>query len=89
MHFAASHEGFSLLSPFYRFIVFRFPPLSSFSPSLSLSLSSFSFYRSSRPRSPLALTFFRGRRQLPQVGEVRRPPSRGLGVGCSLGLCRE
>ena len=54
---------------------FPFLPLSRFSPSLSfsLSLSSFSLYRSPRSRSPLALTFFRGRRQLPQAGEVRRP----------------
>ena len=40
---------------------------------LSLSLSSFSLHRPSRPRSPFALTFLRGRRQLPQAGEVRRP----------------
>ena len=61
MHFAASHDGFWLLSPFYRFIVFRFSPLSSFSlfPALSFFALSFSLYifvlfiyRSSRPRPP-------------------------------------
>ena len=33
------------------------------------------------------LFFFkkRGRRQLPQAGEVRRPPPVGPGVGCALG----
>ena len=41
--------------------------------SLSLSLSSFPLYRYSRHCSPFALTRFRGRRQLPQAGEVRRP----------------
>ena len=41
MHFAASHDGFSLLSPFYRFIVFFvFPRFLVFRPLfLSLSLS--------------------------------------------------
>ena len=55
--------------PLSRFSVF--PAFSFFA--LSFSLSSFSLYRSSRSRSPFALTFFRGRRQLPQAGEVRRP----------------
>ena len=39
MYFAPSHDGFWLLSPFYRFLVFRFSPLSRVSPSLSLSRS--------------------------------------------------
>ena len=55
-----------------------FPALSFFALSFSLSIFVLFIYRSSRPRSPLALAFFRGRRQLPQAGEVRRP----LGPAC-------
>ena len=65
----------------------------SLSLSLSLSLSSFplsGLSRSSRFRSPLALTLFRGRRQLPQAGEVRRPRGpawRACGWRQSSGSC--
>ena len=45
-----------------------------------LFLSSFSLHRSSRPRSPFCADFFRGRRQLPQAGEVRRPRTGPCGV---------
>ena len=75
MHFVPSRDGLNV--PSFDAGYFFFPPLLSLDPlvfiSLSLSLSSFSLHRPSRPRSPFALTFLRGRRQLPQAGEVRRP----------------
>ncbi len=78
---------------FAQWFLFPFPflPLSSFSlfPALSFFALSFSLYifvlfiyRSSRPRFPLALAFFRGRRQLPQAGEVRRPRRARRRGGC-------
>ena len=68
----------------FAFLFLQFSSLSLF-PAFSFLALSFSFrflYRSSRSRSPLALTFFRGRRQLPQAGEVRRPRRARRRGGC-------